>query len=177
MRPHLGLSERSWIDKRSLGALPTNQSMNSQGIHSNRRVHSSVHLMSSQARMETWGIWFQKLNCWGPVVRFPILSTSQTFLGLESESSGTDSPASTSSCELPPVALKLGRTPNVAQRALYRALIWRNNLGISTSTEGSKSEDAPEGEGLVRGNWAIVSSKTLILWIARLVQIKGSAYR
>jgi len=76
-----------------------------------------------------------------------------------------------------PAVLKLGRTPNDAQRALYRALIWRNNLGVSTSAEGSDSEDVPEGEGLVRGNWAIASSKILMLWIARLVQTKGSAHR
>jgi len=112
----------------------------------------------------------QKLSCWGPTTCFPMLSTSQTFLGLEPESGRMDSPPSTSCWESSPVALKLGRTPNVAQSALYRALIWRNNLGISTSAAGSGSKDVPEGEGLVRGNWAIVSNRTRMLWIARLVQ-------
>jgi len=156
--------------------LPTNQSINSRGVHSDRRIQKGLLGTPDvfQACMKVWRFWFQKLSCWGSVVRFPMLSTSQTFLGLEPESSGMDSPApASSSCESLPVALKLGRTPNVAQRALYRALIWRNNLGISISAEGSNSEGAPEGEGLVRGNWAIVSSKTLILCIARLVQIKG----
>ena len=99
-----------------------------------------------------------------------MLSTSQTFLGLEPESNRIDPPPSTSCWESSPTALKLGRTPNVAQRALYRALICRNNLGISTSAAGSGSEDVSEGEGLVLGNWAIVSNRTRMLWIARLVQ-------
>ena len=78
---------------------------------------------------------------------------------------------SVSSWESVPAALKLERTPNVAQRALYRALIWRNDLGISSSAEGS------ECEGLIRGNWAIVSSKTLTLWITRLTQNRGLTHR
>ena len=112
----------------------------------------------------------QKLSCWDPVARFPILSTCQTFFGLAPESSCIDPPLSASPWESLSAALKLGRTPNVAQSVLYRALIWRNNLGMSTSAEWSDSEDDPEGEGLVRGNWAIASSKTLMLCIVRLVQ-------
>jgi hypothetical protein len=40
--------------------------------------------------------WFQKLS-WGPAVRFPMLSTSQTFLGFEPESSCLGCPSSASS--------------------------------------------------------------------------------
>ena len=149
----------------------------SQGNLSDKYVWGGILGASGAAPGFYRRFWFQKLSGWGPLVCFPILSTSQTFAGLEPEPRRMDSPPSTSCWESFPVARKLGRTPNVAQRALYRALIWRNNLGISTSAEGSDSEDPPEDEGLVRGNWEIVSNRTRMLWMARLVQNQRSTCR